>query len=158
MSRRLESLANLTVVVNFAVKNNPDRLILVRQRLVSGGQIDNAQSAMAEGGAIVDINARIVGTAVRKDVPHPQDALAIVRSKAVGRNDACDSAHVALALAERPFDARDPFAAEVRDWWLQAARCELTPSFVVTADRQSPTVSLANRWDAELTEGLECVG
>jgi hypothetical protein len=113
---------------------------------------------MTEGGAIVEINARIVGTAVRKDVPHPQDALAIVRSKTVGRNDACDSAHAALALAERPFEARDAFAAELQDRWLQDTRCELTASFVVTADRQSPTVSLANRWDAELPEGLECVG
>jgi hypothetical protein len=86
---------------------------------------------MAQGGAVIDIHPRVVRTAMRDDVAHPQNPLTIVRSKTVGCNNACDSAHGRLALAKGPFEALDAFAAKLRDLWLGHNGCELTTAFVV---------------------------
>ena len=50
------------VVVDLAVEADPDRLVFVGERLLAGGQIDDAQSAVAEG-----------RTARRRTAPHRPD-------------------------------------------------------------------------------------
>ena len=58
MARRLELAADLRVIVDFAVEDDPDRSVFVRERLVPGGEIHDAQPAMAEARMVVDKDAR----------------------------------------------------------------------------------------------------
>ena len=67
---RLEPGAQVRVVVDFAIEGNPDGAGFVRQGLLSAGQVDNAESAVTEGGVIVNVNACLVRPAVGQDVPH----------------------------------------------------------------------------------------
>src|SRR6185312_2799554 len=50
MAGRFEACANVAVVIDFAVEDDPDRLIFIRQRLMPGGEINDAQPAMTERG------------------------------------------------------------------------------------------------------------
>ena len=67
---RLEPGAQVRVVVDLAIEGDPDGAGFVRQRLLSAGQVDNAESAVTEGGVIVDVNACLIRPAVGQDVPH----------------------------------------------------------------------------------------
>ena len=62
------------VVVDLAVEDDPDRAVFVRQRLMAGRQIDDAQPAVAERRPIVEELTRIVRAAMRDDVAHPRQA------------------------------------------------------------------------------------
>ena len=55
---RFELRPDVGVVVDLAVEDDPDRAVFVRQRLLAGGQIDDAQAAVAERGLVVDSAAR----------------------------------------------------------------------------------------------------
>src|SRR6476646_10035931 len=50
---------------------------------------------MPESRAAVGKEARIIRSTMRGDIPHPEDAFAIVWLKSVRRDDACDPAHAA---------------------------------------------------------------
>ena len=67
------------------------------ERLVPGGQIDDAQAAVAERRLPVDEQPRVVRPAMRDDVAHARHALAVVGVQPVGGDDAGDSAHVYMA-------------------------------------------------------------
>ena len=62
----------ISVVVDFAVVSDPHRAVFVRQRLMTTGQVNDAQSAMGENTVRVGIQAGAIRPAMREDVPHPQ--------------------------------------------------------------------------------------
>jgi len=63
MTAGLQIATDVCVVVNLAVEDDPDRAVLVRERLLPRLQIDDAQAAMREGGSRVEAQAGFVGTA-----------------------------------------------------------------------------------------------
>ena len=71
---RLELPADVGVVVDLAVEDHPDAAVLVRQRLLAGAEIDDAQAAMGERGVRVAVQPGFVGAAMGDDVAHPQRA------------------------------------------------------------------------------------
>ena len=48
VAARFEVGPQLAVVVDFAVEGDPDRLVFVRQRLPTGGEVDNRQPAKTQ--------------------------------------------------------------------------------------------------------------
>ena len=67
----LELVPKFTEVVNLAVEHNPNRTVLVVDRLVPGRQVDDAQPAHAEGHALVHQQPFVVGPAVANHLAHP---------------------------------------------------------------------------------------
>ena len=70
---------------------------------------------MAQRRLFIDKQTCIVWSPVRDDVPHPDDAFAVVGMEAFGRNDARNTAHGRLGLAETPFGALDALTREKMD-------------------------------------------
>ncbi len=65
--------AQVAVIVNLAVKNGPDGLIFVGDRLVAGVKVDDAQAAHADGAAAVDMETVVVRPAVHNGAGHALD-------------------------------------------------------------------------------------
>ena len=106
MAVRLELLAQLQVVVDLAVANQPDRALGIAQRLPPALQVDDRESPVSEHGAALPMDALAVRTAMRKSAQHRGDV------RALG--------------IERPDDARD--AAHQRSPVIRAPRAERTAS------------------------------
>src|SRR5712691_8015724 len=70
MACALKQRANLGVVENFAVVGDPERAILVGHRLVAGGEVDDAQPAVAKSGIGIDVVAEVVRSTVAKGASH----------------------------------------------------------------------------------------
>ena len=65
----LELAAQLAVVVDLAVADQPDRAVGVAQRLLAAFEVDDRQAAMPERRALVVIDAFAVGAAMRAARP-----------------------------------------------------------------------------------------
>ena len=74
MALRFKMPANIGMVVDFAVEDDPDRSVFVREWLLAGAQVDDAQSPMRESGKGVDVQAGFVRTAMLEDVAHADSA------------------------------------------------------------------------------------
>jgi hypothetical protein len=94
----LELAPQIAVVVDLAVEGNPGRLVLVGERLLAGGQIHDAQTAVAKCRLLVDKDPFSVGTAMHDAVAHRHHALAISGRQLTGRNDSYDSTHADRSL------------------------------------------------------------
>jgi len=81
------------VVVDLAIEDDPRGLILIGKWLMSGRKIDNAEAAMAECRLLVGESARIIWPAMRDDIAHARDTIAVVWGQPFGGNDSRDSAH-----------------------------------------------------------------
>ena len=95
----LQLIAKLDVVVDFAILRDGDAAV-DRDRLMSAGHIDDAQSGGAEPDGAVEERAVIVRAAVPQCRDHPRDPLRI-RSATPQRDDARDSTHGAEGV-EKP--------------------------------------------------------
>ena len=91
---RLELGADLGEVVDLAVEDDPDRAVLVRQRLIAGRKVDDAETTVAEADALADVEPVGVGAAVRDDARHRGEAFTIDRICRVEIEFAGDAAHV----------------------------------------------------------------
>ena len=60
----ISSCAHLGEVVDLAVEDHLDAAVLVADRLIAGGEVDDAETAMAEADPAVEIVAAGVRTAV----------------------------------------------------------------------------------------------
>jgi hypothetical protein len=83
-------------IVDFAVEGDPDRLILVADRLMAPGNVDDAQTPYAQGCRIVHIVAIVVWSTVPYRLAHgPEDQ---IRLPAVERAiyESRDAAHLPL--------------------------------------------------------------
>ena len=66
-----QTLAQLQVIVNFAVKDHPEAVVFVGDGLAAGDQIDDGQAPDGQGNLPVLIIARIVRPPVSNAVAHP---------------------------------------------------------------------------------------
>ena len=64
MAARLQAGPQLGVVINLAVKNNPNRAIFVAEGLMSGLYVHDTQPAHGDADVAVEISPRIVRTAM----------------------------------------------------------------------------------------------
>src|SRR5262249_55493018 len=71
MAGSLELGSQFAKVVDFTVEDDPDRTILVVDRLVAGRQIDDAQAPHSECDPLIDPRAFVVRATMADDVAHP---------------------------------------------------------------------------------------
>ena len=91
---RLSSSApQLEVVEDLAVEDDPQRLVLVADRLLARAEVDDAEARVPEPDVFVKVDAELVGTAVADRAQHgTQGGLSRRRSSAeVAESD--DAAH-----------------------------------------------------------------
>ena len=101
MTRRFEIAAQLGEVVDLAVEDDPDRAVLVVNRLMAGRQIDDAQPPHPERHAFFHPHALVVGAAMADDVAHPMHERAALIGREGRRrcgrfDEACYPAHIGL--------------------------------------------------------------
>ena len=70
VAERFELGAQLDVVEDLAVEDDPERLVLVGERLLPAGQIDDRQPGMRQAGPVVAIGAELVRAAVPERARH----------------------------------------------------------------------------------------
>src|SRR5688572_9880579 len=87
-----EVAAQLPVVVDLAVEDDPDRAVLVRDRLLAAFEIDDAEAPHAERDAFADVDAFLIGAAVHDGPAHPADLLLEDR-RAVPPHDTGNATH-----------------------------------------------------------------
>ena len=93
VSAPISSVAQLGVVVDLAIEDQPHRAVFVRHRLMSGfRQVDDRQPAQAETNGAVDVAAGAVGAPMKHRIAHPLD-VALVDSTPVEPHGGYDAAH-----------------------------------------------------------------
>ena len=81
------------VVVDLAVEDRPDRAVLVGERLMAAGQVDDRQPPEPQCGMVVAIVARVVRPAVDEPVHHGLERFGRQRAVRIGPDRAADAAH-----------------------------------------------------------------
>ena len=100
VSARLEVAADLGMVVDFAVVRDPDRVVLVGERLLPRAQIDDAQTAMGEGRDAVAVESCFVRAAIRHDVAHRRRTRRRAFIKTIGGDYSRNAAHKVILLGK----------------------------------------------------------
>ena len=114
-----ELVAQLGVVVDLAVLDDDDAAVLVRDRLVAAGEVDDREAPRAERDLAVDVLAAAVGAAVDELGAHRAKRLDV--GVPVGARDPADPAHASylrrgcrkIPLSDC-FSTRQPVATIVR--------------------------------------------
>ncbi len=107
-------------VVDLAVEDRPDRAVLVGERLMAAGQVDDRQPAKPQRGVVVAVVARVVRTAVDDPVHHRLEGFRGQSTFEIGPDRAADAAH-AGSLSHELAECRDqhsvsPIHCRVRSW------------------------------------------
>src|ERR1039458_476897 len=117
------------VIVDFSVERDPDRLVLVCQRLVPTPEVDYTEPPMSQSNARSTIETLVVGSPVLQRVGHPPEHAGVNRRFKSGFVDATDATHSALDLR--------------RHWLRQSGRRRRAGvEFVVVSDHRVQRESL----------------
>src|SRR5438128_10733732 len=73
----LELFAQLAIVVDLAVENNPRGAILIMNWLVTAREIDNRKPAHSQAHGAAEIEAIVVRTAMANCIAHPAEQIPI---------------------------------------------------------------------------------
>src|SRR5712671_353987 len=90
----LETGAQLSVVVDFAVVDNPDVLVFIGKRLVAGLHVNNAQPPHRQTDILLDKKTFIVGAPVHDALVHAGEQVALDMPLPIGEKNAADSTHI----------------------------------------------------------------
>jgi hypothetical protein len=63
-------LAESLVVVDLTIEDHPDRAVFIRNGLMAGMEIDNAETAHADSAAAIDVETLVIGAAVPDLIAH----------------------------------------------------------------------------------------
>jgi hypothetical protein len=97
MAAAEQVLAKLLVVVNFAVENNVDAAVLIRQWLVTAAEVNNGEAAKAKANRTVDEISVVVWAAMADCVRHALDESRRNTSPMIKEKFSADSAHLGFA-------------------------------------------------------------
>ena len=99
-SRPQQLIPELDVVVDLAVLHHGDGAAVDRDRLMTAGDVDDAQARRAQRGGTVGEHAAIVGAAMAQRRHHAREPIRI--GPVTGqRDEACDAAHVEEQSADQ---------------------------------------------------------
>ncbi len=126
--------AQLGEVVDLAVEDGPDRLVFVRQRLIAGGEIDDAQPAMAEADALADVEAVGVGTAMGDDRHHRRQLFRLDAVRGIEVEASDDAAHIRTP-------ARVSLSVEATPRRASSARYRASNAAVIRSNEYRPRTS-----------------
>src|SRR5512134_2315203 len=71
MSVFLQVAAQLLIIVDFAIKDDPDRLVFVGNGLLSAFQIDNGESPRGQPGSVRQVKSILIRAPVSDGLVHP---------------------------------------------------------------------------------------
>ena len=80
MAGGFQARAEIGVVEDLSVVDNPETAVFVGHRLMAGGDVDNAEAAMAQRRTGIVVKAVVVGSAMRDSGGHPPDNGARIRN------------------------------------------------------------------------------
>jgi hypothetical protein len=89
----LEIPPDLWVVVNLSVKNDPDRAVLVRNRLMAREEIDHLEPSHAQSDITLDEETFVIGSAMNQSPTHPLDVVYRCGAISVVIDNAGDATH-----------------------------------------------------------------
>ncbi|SRR5260370_19767935 len=89
----LQVFAQFLVVVNLAVENDPERLIFIGDRLVTGLNVDNAEAAHGQSDVLLDKETVVIGPAVDDLLVHRRQGVAADLLSSIRLDNATDSTH-----------------------------------------------------------------
>src|SRR6185312_6944533 len=89
----LEFRNQLLEIVDFAVENDCDRMVLVEHRLLAMGDVDNGEPAVTKADAAIDVESRSVRPAMGKGIGHPHQQRAVDRAGGAEIENAGNAAH-----------------------------------------------------------------
>jgi hypothetical protein len=89
----LEPRPQFGVVVNLAVEHDPDGAVLIRHRLVAGGDVDDRQTSMRQTDGAIDEQPLAVRAAMPHDVAHPRQTTFVDATLRIKCDDSSDAAH-----------------------------------------------------------------
>ena len=92
--QRLQFRHQFLEVVDFPVEHHHHRAILIEQRLLAGGEIDNRQAPVAQGHARFQMQSRFVRAAVGLAVIHADQQSPIELAPSFEIKNACYPAHM----------------------------------------------------------------
>ena len=81
------------MVVNLAIKDDPDIAVLVGQRLVTGLHINDAEPAHSKADVLFNEEPFIVGTAMDDAAVHARERVALHAPVAIHEENSADSTH-----------------------------------------------------------------
>ena len=84
------------VVVDLAVEDDPHGVAFVGDRLVTGGEVDDAEPAVTQRRPLVYVRTRVVWTTMREDVAHRCHPRVIFGMQPLCGDDSSNSTHLAL--------------------------------------------------------------
>jgi hypothetical protein len=90
-----ELRAQLDVVEDLAVEDDPQSLVLVGHRLLAAGQIDDRQAGVGQPGARVAVGPELVGPAVVHRPQHPGQSRGLGSRAVAQRDQTGDATHAA---------------------------------------------------------------
>src|SRR6185295_10164175 len=79
MPARLQFLAQFDVIENLAIINDPQRSVLITDRLLSRLQIDDAEARVSQRDLIAKINTKLIGTTMTDHRQHLPDHVSVNR-------------------------------------------------------------------------------
>ena len=100
MTGSLELGTNVGVVEDFAVVGDPQRVVLVGHGLAAGGEVDDAEAAVAQGNFTLHVETGAVGPTMRDDIGHRPDDARVGGTPSVFRKPAMP--HMTFSTARRP--------------------------------------------------------
>jgi len=106
----------LEVVVDLAVEHQGHRLVVIEDRLLAGGDVDDGQAPVAEAHAGLDVQVALVRPAVMLGLVHPVQALALGETLTAGVEQAGDAAH-GLDLVQPIIQREAPDGSVGRGEW-----------------------------------------
>ena len=88
----LEVGAQGCVVVDLSIECDPDAVVLVGERLMSAGEIDDGKAPEAEEGGRVGVKALVIGAAMAHAIGHATDGFGAFLPRKIAE-DSADTAH-----------------------------------------------------------------
>src|SRR3981081_1652759 len=103
------------MVVDFAVVNNPDVLILVGKWLMAGLDVNNAQPPHCQTDIFLDKKPFVVGAAVHNALIHAGEQVALDMPVPIREKNAADSTHInpSLRSISRSVSRRCSYGARI---------------------------------------------
>src|SRR5512132_21072 len=93
MAERHQLLAQLGVVEDLAVEGDPDRPVLVAERLLTALHVDDGEARVGKAASSVAVDAELVGAAVTQGGCHPLQRRQLRRRSAADDELPRDAAH-----------------------------------------------------------------
>jgi hypothetical protein len=93
MATRLEIFAQILVIIDFTIEDDPNVSLFVAERLVTALDIDDAEASHRQSDVFLDKEPVVVRTAVYNLPVHRHQRFTIHSLRPLGMENATDSAH-----------------------------------------------------------------